>query len=313
MEVRIHKNKSKKPFFRIKLKDNGVDYSLGIPGVTITKTGKSPNSVNNTIKPSKKSVSPLRNLFNQFHPAEYHFFLRQITFLLTLNLIGTLLSLLLLFIPLPILIQYVYRTKLHFTIVLLASFGTIGILLKLYTHAIGRIRIDFNNEAKAQEKHSQHIVAWLEMKQSQRLWYQVNNSRYNLKVTRKIPYYIKSAHELLQIQFYNTTLLFLSDMLLLVSKTKVGAVRYSDISYKVNPMAITETAQVPYDTEIIDYTWTYTTKNNTPDKRYKDNPKLPICKYGSVEMNLNNIITLNFFCSNSKNIDMLKKVDPFQP
>lgn len=41
---------------------------------------------------------------------------------------------------------------------------------------------------------------------------------------------------------------------------------------------------MPKDSNVIDYTWEYLNKSGGPDKRFQNNRKLPICKYGEMEL-----------------------------
>lgn len=53
------------------------------------------------------------------------------------------------------------------------------------------------------------------------------------------------------------------------------------------------------DTKIVDYTWKFVNKKGGPDKRFKDNKKLPIVEYGEVVFKIGDHVF--DFCSSSQN------------
>lgn len=56
--------------------------------------------------------------------------------------------------------------------------------------------------------------------------------------------------------------------------------------------------KVPRDAKIVDYTWKYVNKDGSPDKRFKDNRKLPICLYGSIHLLSGEGLDIELRCSN---------------
>jgi len=48
-----------------------------------------------------------------------------------------------------------------------------------------------------------------------------------------------------------------------------------------------ENDSVPRDAEIVDRTWKYVNKSGGPDKRFKDNKELPVCRYEEITLSSN--------------------------
>jgi len=75
------------------------------------------------------------------------------------------------------------------------------------------------------------------------------------------------------------TLYFFPDRLLVYESGQVGAVAYSDIQLELGSTRFIESEGVSSDTEVVGQTWQYVNKSGGPDKRFKNNRKLPIVLY----------------------------------
>lgn len=80
------------------------------------------------------------------------------------------------------------------------------------------------------------------------------------------------------------SLIFMPDKLFIMQGCKVGVLNYSDINTNAYQQRFIEDETVPKDARIVDHTWKYVNKSGGPDKRFKDNKKLPVCLYGQVEL-----------------------------
>lgn len=72
---------------------------------------------------------------------------------------------------------------------------------------------------------------------------------------------------------------FLPDALLIDDGTSVGAVAYSQLSVTWQDSNFIETGVVPSDAQVIGQTWQHPNKNGGPDRRFRDNRQIPICRY----------------------------------
>ena len=70
----------------------------------------------------------------------------------------------------------------------------------------------------------------------------------------------------------------------MIQGSKIGALNYSDIVTDTHTTRFVEHEQVPKDAKIVGETWQYVNKSGGPDKRFKNNRKMPICLYGEIEL-----------------------------
>jgi hypothetical protein len=75
------------------------------------------------------------------------------------------------------------------------------------------------------------------------------------------------------------TLYFLPDRLLVYDASGVGAVTYRTLDVTASQQRFIEESGVPSDATVVDRTWRYVNRNGGPDRRFNDNPQLPICLY----------------------------------
>ncbi|MEM9557536.1 MAG: hypothetical protein AAGC60_24970 [Acidobacteriota bacterium] len=74
------------------------------------------------------------------------------------------------------------------------------------------------------------------------------------------------------------TLYFLPDRILVIEGTAIGAVDYRNLELTVQKTRFIEETS-PADATIVGWTWRYVNKHGGPDRRFADNPQLPICLY----------------------------------
>lgn len=72
---------------------------------------------------------------------------------------------------------------------------------------------------------------------------------------------------------------FLPDVALVDDGGTVGAVAYSNLSIVWQHSNFIEDGQVPRDAQIIRHTWKHPNKNGGPDRRFRDNRQIPVCRY----------------------------------
>lgn len=77
-------------------------------------------------------------------------------------------------------------------------------------------------------------------------------------------------------------LYFLPDRILVYERDQVGAVQYETLTLSITPSSFVETDPVPPDAQIIGRTWRYTNKSGGPDRRFANNPEIPMVRYGDI-------------------------------
>ncbi len=103
-------------------------------------------------------------------------------------------------------------------------------------------------------------------------------------ITKAEPPFVKTNVETISIGVGRQTLYFFPDRVLVYDVNGVGAVNYSSLQVAVNPTRFIEEDGVPRDAEVVDRTWRYVNKSGGPDKRFKDNRQIPICRYEQISL-----------------------------
>ncbi|MEA2238215.1 MAG: hypothetical protein QOC81_2939 [Thermoanaerobaculia bacterium] len=93
------------------------------------------------------------------------------------------------------------------------------------------------------------------------------------------PPFVRTNVPVLSIAAGRQTLYFLPDHLLVYDGPAIGAVSYSSIDLAVARQRFIEDGGVPGDATVVDYTWRYVNKSGGPDRRFNNNPRIPICLY----------------------------------
>ncbi|HTM80765.1 DUF4236 domain-containing protein [Asticcacaulis sp.] len=72
---------------------------------------------------------------------------------------------------------------------------------------------------------------------------------------------------------------FLPDVVLMQDGVKMGAISYSDLHIRWQDSNFIEEGPVPRDAVVIGHTWKHPNKSGGPDRRFRDNHQIPICRY----------------------------------
>jgi len=72
---------------------------------------------------------------------------------------------------------------------------------------------------------------------------------------------------------------FLPDVVLIQQGGSFGAVGYSSLSMNSQVSNFIEEGWVPRDTEVLYHTWQHPNKGGGPDRRFRNNRQIPVCRY----------------------------------
>ena len=115
------------------------------------------------------------------------------------------------------------------------------------------------------------------------------------------PPYIKTNIKTISVGVGRQTLYFFPDRVLVYDANGVGAVGYSDLRVEVSATRFIESDSVPRDADVVDRTWKYVNKTGGPDRRFKDNKELPVCRYEEIALTsssgLNEVLQLSRYGS----------------
>lgn len=87
------------------------------------------------------------------------------------------------------------------------------------------------------------------------------------------------------------------------SREHFAIVGYDELKINFSATRFIETEKVPSDTKVVDETWFKVNKNGTPDKRFKDNYKIPIVKYGELDLMTKTGLNERYLFSNYEQVD----------
>ncbi len=110
------------------------------------------------------------------------------------------------------------------------------------------------------------------------------------------------------LQAVKMTLAFYPDRILAFQGDTVGAIEYADLEANNSPVTFVENESVPADATVIGKTWQYVNKKGGPDKRFKNNREMPLCRYNELRLRTNRGLDLYLMCSRDGGFDALVKV-----
>lgn len=302
--------------FRINLSKSGIGYSWGVKGFRITQTAsgqtrktysipgtgisyvetKKNNYIQPQIQPKAEKVLTIGETTyytseNLDEMSKNDIILKKIKETHTLDKIANILCLLVVFIP-------------------------IGLLIKLFISAKGKIDLEYEFDSYSKEKYDSLNTIVTEMKQNKKLW-RVNTSVKNadlkyssgatnsisrvvINIKKGMPWYIKTNIDIYYIENGKKKIYLTPDRIIVLNGFKVVGCKYNNLDFNIFNSRFVEEEIVPKDATIISYTWKYVNKNGGPDRRFNDNRQLPICDYGGMSVTSTDGINFRIQCSNIK-------------
>lgn len=178
----------------------------------------------------------------------------------------------------------------------------LGVALKIYAHTGGRVHLNYSFDDEKEDEHRRRLSAWQILEEGEKEWQvlsRVENantkrnagatstvSRKEIKIDNGLPYYIKANVSTVRLTLTDCTILILPDKVFVIKKKEISTFDYDSFGIHVSSVRYVESESVPKDATIVDYTWRYINKNGTPDMRFSNNQKLPVCLYGRVILRL---------------------------
>ncbi len=110
------------------------------------------------------------------------------------------------------------------------------------------------------------------------------------------------------LQAATITLAFYPDRVLAFQGKTVGAIDYSELDAENHPVTFVESGSVPSDASIVGQTWQYVNKKGGPDKRFKNNRQMPLCRYNELQLTTPRGLDIHLMCSLDGGFDELVRV-----
>lgn len=112
--------------------------------------------------------------------------------------------------------------------------------------------------------------------------YSVNRNRISTRF--EPPRFIATQTAVFALNAGPQRLYFLPDRILVYEGDQVGAVQYGSLKLNISSRSFVESDPVPPDTQVIGRTWRYTNKAGGPDRRFANNPEIPIVSYAEIAL-----------------------------
>lgn len=191
----------------------------------------------------------------------------------------------------------------------------IGILLKVLIAQKWKLDLTYEMDDINQKKFDALNEFLVELKNNRKLWQigsstRVYNTKYNagagnnvsrtkVSLVNKMPWYINHNIDIYCLNLKSEKIFFTPDRMLIFKKFgRVGCRKYNDMVAGFSTTNFVETEAVPKDAEIVSYTWRYVNKSGGPDKRFNNNVRIPVCKYGEISLESEDGINILLECSN---------------
>ncbi len=137
--------------------------------------------------------------------------------------------------------------------------------------------------------------------------------RTKIKIEYKTPPYLKTNVKVPAIPVGKQILYCFPDRILIYEGKQVGGISYANLSIRQRGQRFIEDGIVPEDGTIVDHTWRYVNKSGGPDKRFKDNRKLPILIYSDIsfqsDTGLNELIELS---KQDVGVELIQQLDKYK-
>tara|TARA_R110002049_G_scaffold75237_1_gene193625 strand:- start:252 stop:1361 length:1110 start_codon:yes stop_codon:yes gene_type:complete len=118
---------------------------------------------------------------------------------------------------------------------------------------------------------------------------------------QKIPF-LNSVYEAMCFQNQNGSNIYIYPgfAALFDNKENFGLIEIDELDLTFESMNFLETEKIPKDSKIVGETWAKVNKDGTPDRRFKDNYKIPIARYGELTFKSNTGVFEVFLISNKE-------------
>jgi hypothetical protein len=110
------------------------------------------------------------------------------------------------------------------------------------------------------------------------------------------------------LQAAKITLAFYPDRVLAFQGKTVGAIDYAELEANNSPVTFVESGSVPSDATVTGKTWQYVNKKGGPDKRFKNNREMPLCRYNELRLTTDRGLDVYLMCSRDGGFNELVQV-----
>lgn len=308
--------------FRINLSKSGIGYSWGTKGYRITKTAK--NTIRETYSIPGSGISYVKESPAKENSESNYYDAQQISNenieAMSAQGFEEILSAAKKAITANKTISILWIISFFAGVIfppLFLIFALVSII-KLIIQTKGTVFLEYSIDEYQTDLIAKRSETILKVMQSDKVWRitrssQVKDTKYSggasttvnrvlCKKIKKLPFPFKTNISVPCLKTNNEFLIFLPDKLLVMKNWKIGALNYESISTSLYTTRFRESQVIPKDAKVVGETWQYVNKSGGPDKRFKNNRKIPICLYGEWELTSKEGLHTIIMFSNSEGI-----------
>ncbi|WP_246456482.1 hypothetical protein [Ruficoccus amylovorans] len=143
-------------------------------------------------------------------------------------------------------------------------------------------------------------AAFSSLSSAKKIWHipsvgKVRDSKYHAGANRLVtrnqisvhfdnPPFVKTNIPTPSLRVGSQTLYFFPDRILILDSKDIGGLSYDSLSIDISTTRFIEDEGVPRDARTVGQTWRYVNKKGGPDRRFSNNPTIPIAEYEDVRL-----------------------------
>ena len=109
-------------------------------------------------------------------------------------------------------------------------------------------------------------------------------TRKSAKLAYSLPKLLHSNVTPPSLEMGRRTFYFFPEVTIVQDGKKFGSVGYGDLDIRWQQSRFIEEGRPPSDAQVVDQTWKHPNKSGGPDRKFKDNRRLPICLYDTMHL-----------------------------
>lgn len=204
----------------------------------------------------------------------------------------------------------------------------VAIITRILLNILLPINLNYDLDEEAADEWNAFCDELYEMKYNKKLWIvdsssNVWNTKTNAGASRNVSRstakikrrpvgsvsldFIRTDVPCIVIDGFRYNVLFLPSDIIISRNGNAVAFPYSQVTIRDSSTSFVEYGKVEKDAYVTGYTHQYVNKNGSADLRYKNNPEIPVCRYGTVRIEAGNNLRIELQTSNDETVNGIGK------
>jgi hypothetical protein len=136
-----------------------------------------------------------------------------------------------------------------------------------------------------------------------------------ISVHFKNPPFVKTNIPTPSLRVGTQTLYFFPDRILIFDAKDIGGLSYDSLRIDISTTHFIEQEGVPRDARTVGQTWRYVNKKGGPDRRFSNNPTIPVAEYETVRLTsrfgLNEALQVSRVGSFTRMVEVVRRIDNY--